>query len=260
MPAETKKKESTKTKPKNDVLAPGVTRYGRHHLRRLTGRYFKFQKAKKVGFKAKKKGTKRAAKVVPFNTKKNKDEKRSIATKTPKFYPADVVPKPLPTARILRPAKLRPSLTPGTVVILLVGRYKGQRAIILRHLASGLLLVTGPYKLNGIPLRRVNPVYVIATSTKVDLKGIDSSSVNDEFFKIVKQVEKTTTEKKSEKSVVVSEKKEEKKKKIEAARITAQKHIDEPLLKHIKSVPQLHSYLSSTFSLKNGDYPHAMKF
>lgn len=38
-------------------------------------------------------------------------------------------------------------------------------------------MVTGPFKINGVPLRRVNARYVIATSTKVDLSGIDDKTV-----------------------------------------------------------------------------------
>ncbi len=48
-------------------------------------------------------------------------------------------------------------------------------------------VVAGPFKLNGVPLRRLNQAYVIATSKKVDVSGVRiPDSVNDEFFKRTK--------------------------------------------------------------------------
>ena len=74
-----------------------------------------------------------------------------------------------------RPTTGRKSVQAGTVVILLSGVHRGRRAVVVRSLGSGNILVTGPYAINGVPLKRVNPAYVIATSTRVDLTGVNAN-------------------------------------------------------------------------------------
>lgn len=147
--------------------------------------------------------------------------------------------------------KLRKSLTPGTVLILLTGQFRGKRVVMLKQMAkTGLLLVSGPYSVNGVPLRRVNPRQCIATTTKVDVSKVDVSAIDDSYF-AKKAGEKSFGEAaflaKSAKAEVDPKKKE------------MQKKVDTALLAAIKD-PLLKKFLKAKFALSNGDKPHEMKF
>merc|ERR1712204_163627 len=79
------------------------------------------------------------------------------------------------------------TLTPGKICILLAGAHKGKRVVVLKQLASGLVLITGPMKLNGCPMRRISQYYLLATKTQVDITSVKiPDNVNDDFFKRAK--------------------------------------------------------------------------
>lgn len=56
-------------------------------------------------------------------------------------------------------------------------------------------MTAGPYKVNGVPLRRVNQAYVIATSAKVNLEGVALPAIDDAYFAKEKASKKTKEEK-----------------------------------------------------------------
>ena len=236
--------------PRNKVLAGGISRFSRSAMYAKKALY----KKKKVTV-PKKDAAPVATKTVEVKGAKNGKTRQVPVKKLPKFYPAEDVPQPKQSRKSPKSAKLRTSITPGTVLILLAGRFRGKRVVFLKQLPSGLLLVTGPYKVNGVPLRRVNQAYVLATSTKVDLSKVNiSDKLDDSVFK---KPEQKKTKKPTEEGLF--EKKVEKTP-VNPVRAAEQKALDAALLAEIKKVPQLKSYLNASFSLSKGQLPHLLKF
>jgi len=174
--------------------------------------------------------------------------------KSARYYPADDLPRPKHSRKKKHNApKVRDSFTPGTVCILLSGRFRGKRVVCLKSLESGLLLVTGPYKINGVPIRRVNQAYVIGTSTKVDVSGVDVSEIGDAYFSRDSSANENGEEdffaNDDAKAAIVSNQRKADQKKVDAA-----------VLKAVNAAPLMKNYLGSKFSLKKHDRPHRMIF
>jgi len=152
--------------------------------------------------------------------------------------------------------KLRAALAPGAVAIILAGAHKGKRVVVLKQLGTGLLLITGPYKVNGCPMRRVNQKYLLATSTQIDVSGVKiPDNINDKYFARVK-AEKTKKD-----GDIFDNKKEEYA--ASEQRKADQVTVDNQVLEAIKKSPEgavLKQYLRATFSLSKGEFPHKMAF
>mmetsp|Transcript_19287 Transcript_19287/g.60669 ORF Transcript_19287/g.60669 Transcript_19287/m.60669 type:complete len:193 (-) Transcript_19287:117-695(-) len=188
--------------------------------------------------------------------KRVKGEARSA-----RYYSAyDVKPKPKAVAP--NPPKFRESLTPGTIVIILAGRFRGKRCVMLKTLEStGTIVVTGPYSVNGVPIRRVNPAYVIATSTKVDVSSIQvPEKFDDAYFKRSKPT-KTVKKKTDEESEFFSAEDEATSAPVVSdERKADQAALDDQLLPVIEQTPMLKEYLGAMFTLTKGMKPHEMKW
>lgn len=122
-----------------------------------------------------------------------------------------------------------------------------------------MLSVQGPYALNGCPLRRINQAYVIATKTKLDVSSVKvPETLNDAYFNRQKQDRKN---RKKESGEIFAKTKEEYK--VSEQRKKDQQTVDKQLLDVLKKHSEktlVKAYLSSSFSLKNKQYPHTLVF
>merc|ERR1712100_970822 len=172
-----------------------------------------------------------------------------IKQKMPKkydWYPGDDQKAPFKRHKPKAP-KLRKSIAPGQVLILLSGRFRGKRVVFLKQLKSGLLAVTGPFKINGVPVKRVNQVYTISTTTKVDIKGVNTDAITDETF-TKENVKKTRSHKFFAKEAPQT--------KVSDKRKKLHKDVDTALLKNIND-DMLKKYIGARFSLTKSDAVHS---
>merc|ERR1711972_218541 len=175
------------------------------------------------------------------------------------YYPADdEVSHFVRKCKAPKPIKGRKCIVPGSVVILLSGRFRGRRVVVLKNLDSGLLLVTGPYKLNGVPLKRVNPAYVLPTSSKLNVANVDVKSVDDAWF----AKSKVAAAKKGEAEFFAdnAELSAEEKERLNKKR-NLQKDVDTKVLEVVKAQDAMFAgYLRTRFSLRNNMRFHEMSF
>ena len=105
--------------------------------------------------------------------------------------------------------------------------------------------------MNGVPLKRVNQVYTITTSTVVSTAGVKIDNIDDKLFA-------RESRKKGYKSARKFFAEEKPKSGVSEVRKSAQVTVDGALSKNIK--PEMKKYLHARFSLVASDKPHAMKF
>ncbi|KAF5390692.1 hypothetical protein D9757_002708 [Collybiopsis confluens] len=227
-------------------LVPGVGRLSRSQVAAKRGLYKGLKKSEKPAAESKPETVEKT-----IGGDKNGGKRLVPTSKAPRFYPAEDIRQPKQSRKSAKPTQLRSSITPGAVLILLAGRFRGKRVVFLKQLESGLLLVTGPYKVNGVPLRRVNQAYVIATSTKIEL----SDELNDGFF-----AKSSSKGAKSTEEEFFEDGKLKAKEAFPASKASLQKEVDSALIAAIKKTDNLGKYLKSSWGLSKGQYPHEMVF
>jgi len=191
---------------------------------------------------------------------KNGETRKVRVNRLPRHLPTQVAKRKLKSTKkpfSQHKRKLRSTIRPGQVLILLAGRHRGKRVVFLKQLGTGLLLVTGPFVLNGCPLRRVNQIYTIATSTRLKIRNVKlPARINDDYFrrkslKNLKHREGELFDTAKVEYTLSNERKED--------QVTVDKQILK-VIKASKDKKSLKGYLETMFALKNKMYPHKMIF
>lgn len=197
----------------------------------------------------------------------NGGERKVLVKKGPKFYPTETRPKKSVTGRVIHknhPRRFKKGLEPGRVLIILAGKHRGKRVVLLKTLKSGLLLVNGPFKINGCPLKRMHQKFVIVTRTKIPFDGVKvPKHINDKYFK-AKKVVSSKGKKTKQGGNIFAKGKKTASNKPNRIRGEDQIQVDKQVLTAIREKmgdkKTILAYLGSFFYLRNHMYPHQLKF
>jgi len=252
--------------PRNGTLANLVLKYSRARMFEKRAAYKMKKKGdggeKRIAAMAAKKTSGEATVTKQIGGEKNGGTRQVLKTRSPRAYETQLAKRKLPLRKRScfkdHQHKLRSSLKPGVVLILLAGRHRGKRVVMLRQMDTGLLLVTGPFQLNGVPMRRVHPKLVLATKTRVRIGKVEiPERVNDAYFRREKKLKKAHGD---DADIFKQEKKIYE---VSAERKEDQSIVDKSVMAAIAAREDkklFTSYLRSQFSIKSGDKVHKMRF
>lgn len=249
------KKPSKFRKATNYDLSGGIMRYSRHQQYKRKALW-----RQKATLKPKVQVPKKPLTVVKEIGGAHNGGKRVVKLRKNKAnYPTKALVTDRPTKGCFKVHKrnTRSSLIPGRVVIIVAGKHKGKRVVVLKVLKSGLLLITGPFSLNSCPLRRISQRYIIATQTRINMeKVVIPEHINDAYFK--RELKKKRNRGEGEIFAAKKEKyapTEQRK----ADQVAVDKSLKSAVNQH-KDKKLLFNYLRSYFALSSSQYPHRLKF
>jgi len=203
-----------------------------------------------------------AREVVTYVEKEIEKDGKKMIVRTAKMM-AKSMPQgdiPMPRKLILNKHKLRKSITPGTVGILLKGPQKARRVIFIKQLESGLLMVANP--VSGDEPTTIDHRYFMSTKLKLDISGVKvpEEMVHTHFHnkaerrKAYLKARRTATvlgEGENKPAGFTDEQKAINKKLVDQLADIVQKHPESPVLE---------GYMKTKFRLTHRDFPHRMNF
>lgn len=197
----------------------------------------------------------------------NGGERKVLVKKGPRFYPTETRPRKSKTGRVthkMHARSFKKGIEPGRVLIILAGKHRGKRVVLLKTLKSGLLLVNGPFKINGCPLKRMHQKFVIVTRTKIPFDGVKlPKHIDDKYFK-TKKVTSSKGKKTKQGGNIFAKGKKAGSATPSRIRGEDQIQVDKQVIKAIKEKmgdkKTVLAYLGSYFYLRNHMYPHKLKF